>query len=116
MAQAGWFKNTTLLNYASDYFFLTDLPDEELEEELRPEERLTLAEEELLLLEEETLADDTEPRRDDETDLAEEREGTEGGPLDDLRLIVGLAPEYLELPALAELEPASLLDKEGRDG
>jgi hypothetical protein len=82
-----------LLNYAPDYFFLTDLPDEELEEELRPEERLTLADEELLLLGEETLAGDPELRREDETDLEEEREGTEGGLLGDLRLIVGLDPE-----------------------
>lgn len=107
-----------MLNYASDYFFLTDLPDEELEEELRPEERLTLADEELLLLEEEILADDPDPelRRDDETDLEEEREEIDGGPVDDLRLIVGLVPEYLELPARAALELAFFLVKERRDG
>jgi hypothetical protein len=103
--------SSVLLNYAPDYFFLTDFPDEEREEELLPEERLTLPDEELLLLWEETLADDPELRR-DETDLEEEREETEGGLADDLRLIVGLDPEYLELRAPAELEPAFLLVKE----
>jgi hypothetical protein len=34
----------------------------------------------------------------------------------DLRLIVGLDPELLELLVLAELGPAFLLNKEGRDG
>lgn len=115
MAQAGWFKNTILLNYAPDYFFLTDFPDEEREEELFPEERLTLADEELLLLWEETLADDPELRR-DETALEEEREEIEGELEGDLRLIVDLDPEYLELPAPAELEPVFLLVKERRDG
>jgi len=103
------------LNYAPDYFFLTDLPEEELEEELRPEERLTLADEELLLLGEETLADDPELRR-DETDLEEEREEIEGGLVYDFRLIVGLDPESLGLLAPVELEPAFLLNEEGRDG
>ena len=103
------------LNYAPDYFFLTDLPEEEREEELRLEERLTLADEELLLLEEETLADDPELRR-DETDLEEEREETEGRLTDDFRLIVGFDPELLGLLALADLEPAFLLNEEGRDG
>ena len=103
------------LNYAPDYFFLTDFPEEEREEELWPEERLTLADEELLLLEEETLADDPELRR-DETDLEEEREETEGGLVCDLRLIVGLDPEPLGLLAPAELEPVFLLNEEGRDG
>lgn len=111
-----WGIKSFFLNYAQAYFFLTDLPEEEREEELRPEERLTLPDEELLpLLEEEILADDPELRR-DETDLEEEREETEGRLTDDLRLIVGLDPEYRELPATADLEPAFLLDKEERDG
>jgi hypothetical protein len=102
----------------SSYFFLTLFVEEEREEErdeeLRLEDRLTLEEELLPLRDEDTFDEEAELLRDD-TDLELERDEREGDPLDDeLRLTAdGLDTGAVDLLVFTELAfPLPLLRRE----
>jgi hypothetical protein len=84
------------------YFFFMLFLEEERDEELRLEDRLTLEEELFELREEDTLDEEPELLLDD-TDLEGEREETEEELLVELRLTADLGAGDFDLLALVEL-------------
>ena len=104
--------NRLLLYY---FIFLTPLPEEERDEELRLEDRLDLEPEDRLTLEEELLPLRDEDTLDEEPELFRDDMDLERDEEDELCLTEDLDAEDLDVPMFAEDDLPLLLREEERD-